>query len=170
MKILQDEKHKKFAEYAALLLSRSNEPKKVFGKYIKIVPFCKNWKRIKKRMRENKWSDKRIDFWDEIYKVAIANVADARKEAIKYARKVPINKDVHKIGQALVKQRKKRGWTQEEFSKKVGLSQQTISLIEIGNLNFSFKTFIKVAKALDIDIIVRPKAENTTSEGSTFTN
>jgi len=168
-KILKDDKNKKFVEYASILLARSNEPKKVFGEYIKILLFCRNWKYIKKRMRDNKWNDKRIDFWDEIYRSAITNMDEVRREVVRYRKKTPINKDVQEIGRTLKQERRNQGWTQREFSKKIGLSQQTISLIERGNLNFSFKTFIKVAKVLDISFVLQPKSENGISIGDTFT-
>ncbi len=168
-KILRDDKNKKFVEYASILLARSNEPKKVFGEYINVLLFCKNWKYIKKRMRDNEWNNKRIDFWDEIYRIARTDLDKVRGGVVKYRRKTPINRDVHEIGQTLQRERRNQGWTQKEFSKKIGLSQQTISLIERGNLNFSFKTFIKVAKALNITIVLQPKRKNEISMGDTFT-
>jgi HTH-type transcriptional regulator/antitoxin HipB len=168
-KILSNDEGKRFIEFAALLLSRTNDPKEVFADYINITVFCKNWRSIKRKMRENKWSDKRIDFWDTIYKTALKTVPGIREDTVRYKKRKPINENVHEIGQAIRKERKKKGWTQKEFAKKAKLSQQTISLIEGGNLNFSFKTFMKVSKVLDLKVILRAKEENESAKYNTVT-
>ena len=52
-KVLQDESNPRFVEYAALFLSRTNEPKDVFDHYIDKKIFCRQWRKIRKRMRSN---------------------------------------------------------------------------------------------------------------------
>lgn len=46
----------------------------------------------------------------------------------------------------LINQRIKNSWTQEELAKKVGISQQSVSLIEIGKR----KPTIEIAKKLEL--------------------
>ncbi len=159
-KILKDEKSKRFVEISALLLSRTNDPKEVFSKYLNIVLFCKNWNAIKKRMRQNEWSSKRIDFWDEVYRVALSNI-DKDKIRTRKTKKKAQDVDIQEIGQILKQARKDIGWTQREASKKTGISQQTISFIERGNVNVSFKTLKKIAKFynLKITLISEEKTE-----------
>jgi len=168
-KILSNDKEDRFIEFAALLLSRTNDTKEVFAEYINIRIFCRNWRYIKKRMRTNKWTDKKIDFWDAIYKTALKTVPKIREDIIRYKKRKPIDANVHKIGETIRAERKKRGWTQKEFAGKAGLSQQTVSLIEGGNINFSFKTFTKASKALGLKMILRPEENNASAECGTFT-
>lgn len=54
-KILNDETHQRFVEIAALILSRTDDPNKMFTNYLDIILFCRNWRKIKRRMRKNKW-------------------------------------------------------------------------------------------------------------------
>jgi len=62
-KILKDESNPRFIEFAALLLSRTNNPKEIFDDWMDKVIFCRNWQKIKRKMRTNKWSDKKIIFY-----------------------------------------------------------------------------------------------------------
>ncbi|HEA46833.1 MAG TPA: hypothetical protein ENH97_00275, partial [bacterium] len=54
--------HKRFLSLAALLLARKNVPKEVFGRYIKRLDFCRNWPKIKRQMRRDKWNEPRIEY------------------------------------------------------------------------------------------------------------
>ncbi|MDO8488851.1 MAG: hypothetical protein Q7S42_01895, partial [Candidatus Omnitrophota bacterium] len=68
-KILKDEFNPRFIEFSSLLLARANKPKNVFSKYLSKEIFANNWVKIKRRMKQNKWNNARIIFWNEIYKV-----------------------------------------------------------------------------------------------------
>ena len=153
-RILKNSSDERFIDLAALLLSRENRPKVVFSEYIKIIEFCKNWKQIKKRMRQNKWTEKRIDFWDEVYKVAMDNI-DKEKVRIRKPQKEAVDAEMQEICNKIKQARKSRGWTQKEASRQIGLSQQTISLVERGRANFSFKTIKKIANALGLMVILK---------------
>jgi len=69
-KILKNESHKRFIYFASLLLSRTNDIKTIFSEYLDKVIFCNNWIKIKRQMRKDKWNNVKINFWDEVYKVA----------------------------------------------------------------------------------------------------
>lgn len=154
--ILKDEFHPRFIEFSALLLSRTNKTKDVFREYLDKIVFCRNWRRIKNRMRKNNWNDSRIIFWDEVYQVILTKI-DIKKLKIPQKKQKPLSKKLKQICDIIRKTRKEKSWTQKQLAKKTGLSQQTISFAENGYLNFSFKTFITLLKALDLEINIQSK-------------
>lgn len=156
-KILSDEKNQKFIYLASTILSRTNDAKKIFIEYLDKILFCKNWNRIKRRMRKNKWNDQNIDFWDEVYTVVKKDVEPTLlKTTIK---KVPITPKIKKIGDSIRDFREKADLTQKELASKTKLSQQTISSLERGHLNFSFETLIKILNALNLRISIESRGE-----------
>ncbi|MFC1808431.1 hypothetical protein ACFL0T_08740, partial [Candidatus Omnitrophota bacterium] len=90
-KILNDPGHREFTLFAPLLLVRNNEPSKVFKEYMDPEVFCKNWARIKKAMRKDKWSNQRITFWQAVYEKLIEKY---RKKGIKFREKAPVTVNV----------------------------------------------------------------------------
>ena len=84
--ILTDERHPKFTELAALLLARKNTPKEVFKNYLSRDTFFRNWQRIKKKMRQDKWTEDRIIFWQAVYE-KLAEIF--REDAIRPLRQFP---------------------------------------------------------------------------------
>ena len=137
----------RFVHYAALLLSRSNVPKEVFGTYLDQKDFCLHWQAIKRRMRQNKWDQPRILFWDEIYK----HLAKETKKSGKEIRppKVLLPASLPKqVGKAIRDLRVREGMTQLELAKKAGVHQQVISKIESGTGNPSLRTVEKIKKHL----------------------
>ena len=72
--ILRDESHTRFIDFASLLLSRTGKIREVFRDYLDKVTFCKNWRKIKKRMRSDKWNDPRISFCEEVYRVVLQKI------------------------------------------------------------------------------------------------
>ena len=158
--ILKDPDHPQFAEYAALMLSRTNEMKKIFSEFLDKKVFCINWRRIKSRMRKNKWNDDRIDLWDEVYKVLSKDLG------IKESRKETTHRhfETYQVGKVIKGERTKKGWNQKELARKAGVSQQLISFLERGSLNFSFETLMKVLSALDLQFVI--KSKETSSLGN----
>jgi len=159
MKVLRDESHPRFVEYAALFLSRTNEPKIAFSQYIDKKIFCRQWRKIKKQMRKNKWGDNKIVFWDEIYKVVSSHM-DKNELHIAKEKKTPINLDISQIGKKIRGARKAKGWTQKKLAEKTGFSQQTISFIESGYINISFLTLKKIVDVLDLKIFISEKEKS----------
>jgi HTH-type transcriptional regulator/antitoxin HipB len=163
--ILRDELNPRFIYFAALLLSRTNNIKEVFPDYLDKITFCRNWRKIKSRMRRNKWSDARINFWDEVYKVTLHTI-DREKVQIFKKRNTYTYPDMKEISNILRKTRKDKGWTQQELAKRVDLSQQTISFIENGNFDFSFRSLIKIIGALNLEFSLKPKYLYPNSENA----
>lgn len=152
-KVLGDEYSPRFVEYAALFLSRTNDPRAVFGKYIDKKAFCRQWRMIKKRMRTNRWGDKRIIYWDEIYKVLVKRF-DKNELRIPKEKRTAIDPEISRVGEKIRSTRKAKGWTQGDLAQNSGFSQQTISFIEGGYINVSFLTLKKIAASLGLSISV----------------
>ncbi|MDD4013241.1 MAG: helix-turn-helix transcriptional regulator [Candidatus Omnitrophica bacterium] len=165
-KILADVSHPMFIEYASILLSRTNEPKTIFSNYIKKLVFCRQWNKIKKQMRKNKWNDKKIVFWDEVYKVLIKHFNKDELKAPK-EKQTAVDEVIRRIGTQIREARKAKGWTQQEFAKKAGFSQQTVSFVERGYINVSFLTLKKLIDALGLKISI---SEENDRPFSTFTS
>lgn len=155
-RILKDDSHPRFIELAALLLSRTNEPHEVFTNYLGKVLFCRNWRRIKRAMRQNKWSDNRIIFWNEVRDVLSCRMDKKELERGK-ERPLVADENSQKIGEIVRETRKRLGWTQKDLASKAGLSQQIISFVEKGILNFSLRTLSKILNALKLRISIVSK-------------
>ena len=62
--------------------------------------------------------------------------------------------DIYKrIGFNLLKQRRLKGWTQEQLSERSGVSKSRISKMENGKENFNIESLILIAQSLEIDFI-----------------
>lgn len=149
--ILKDPDNKRFVEFASLLLSRKNTIKEVFDFYITPLIFCKNWHRIKRQMRKDKWNNPRIEFWQQVYDVLLDKY---KKEGIilRQAKKGQNDSLCRDLGNKIRKIRKRKALSQIELAKKIGVSQQIISRIERGYENISIITLKKITDALDAKI------------------
>ena len=154
--ILKDELNPRFVEFAALLLARTNKPRNVFDKYLTQEIFVNNWSRIKRRMRENKWNDNRIIFWDEIYKAVKKKTNFQRVREVK-DRPLNVDSEIKELSELIRKKREKNGLTQVQLAKRSGLSQQTISFVERGYVNISLRTLKKISDALNLRIVLEEK-------------
>lgn len=157
---LKDEHNPRFIEFASLLLARSNKPKKIFAEYLSKELFVENWLKIKRRMRDNKWNDRRIIFWDEIYRAVRKNI-NIKGLRERRARPLDIDPEIKIICEKIKEHRKKSRLTQVELAKKTGLSQQSISFAEQGYINISLRTLKKIADALNLRILLENKVDLT---------
>jgi DNA-binding XRE family transcriptional regulator len=145
-KILKKPDKKNFLSMAALLLSRKNDPKDVFKYYLDPVAFCKYWISIKRRMRQDKWSEPRIIFWQAIYE----KLSDRyRREGLVFRKVISAKSPIcESVGKQMAAIRREQGLSQKKFARKVGVSQQLISRIEKGRENVSLGTLANIAHAL----------------------
>ena len=153
-KILKNSKDKRFIHLAALLLARNNEPKEVFGKYLDPLVFCRYWAVIKKRMRQDKWTQPRIIYWQAIYE----HLRDKyHKKGIAFRKEIPSGKSplYEEVARQISSIRKELGLSQKELAKKLGASQQLISRIEKGRENISLCTLNNISHALGRKIEIR---------------
>ena len=62
--------------------------------------------------------------------------------------------DIYKrIGFNLLKQRRLKGWTQEQLAERSGVSRSRISKMENGKENFNIESLCLIAQSLEIDFI-----------------
>ena len=156
-RILSNDKHPEFTRTASLLLSRNNEPSRVFGDYLSHELFYMNWNAIKKAMRRNKWDDQRIIFWQAVYE-KLAREYKSRGVAVRnVAAHKPADPVCARIGARLVEERKNKDLTQSALAKKIGISQQMLSRIETGRANLSMSTIQKIADKLGYKVEVELK-------------
>ena len=102
-------------------------------------------------MRKNKWSDARIIFWDEVYKVALLDIDKAELKIVN-KREIDVDPDIKQIGDEIRKARKNKGWTQAKLADMANFSQQTISFVESGCTNISVKTLKRIADVVGLRI------------------
>lgn len=136
-----------FFTMAALLLSRKNIPNDVFKNYLDPLVFCKYWFAIKRKMRQDRWSDPRIIFWQAIYE----KLADKyRKKGVGFRKEISVKEPLcASTGKKVAGIRREQGLSQKEIAKKIGVSQQLISRIEKGGENISLGTLTNIARALN---------------------
>lgn len=68
-------------------------------------------------------------------------------------------RDPKQIGNLIRRARKKRAWSQKQLGKKVGLRQETISLIENGNPATRVDNLLALLAALDLEIQIAPRSK-----------
>lgn len=158
-KILRDELNPLFIEFSSLLLARNNKPREIFNNYLTQEAFVRNWRKIKLRMRDNKWNDSRIIFWDEIYRAVKKNINIKGFRELK-ERPLRVDPEIKIICDQIKDTRQKSGLTQAGLAKKAGLSQQSISFVEQGYVNISLNTLKKIADALNLKIILKAAADS----------
>lgn len=153
--ILTDERHPKFTELAALLLARKNTPKEVFKNYLSKDIFARNWQRIKKKMRQDKWTEDRIIFWQAVYE-KLAEIFREGGITIRPLKTISRKDELFRdVGEQIKNLRKQAGLTQSGLAQKLGVSQQVISRVESGRDNVSLLTIKQVVGALGHKVVVQ---------------
>ena len=142
---------------AALLLSRKNTPDEVFKNYLDPIVFCRYWPAIKRKMRQDKWSEPRIIFWQAIYEKLLDRY---RSQGLTFRKEASLarNSLCGVLGKKIRDARKKQGLSQKKLAKRLGISQQLISRIEKGGENMSLRTLSSISRALGkrIEINLNP--------------
>ena len=73
--------------------------------------------------------------------------------------------DWNSIGRRIKEERKKKGLTQDELARKVGLSRQTLSKIESGHAALvSLVVFDRLLRALDMDLELKTREKKKPGE------
>jgi DNA-binding XRE family transcriptional regulator len=144
--ILSDTGGSNFFPLAAIFLARNNVPKEVF-RYLKPLDFVKNWHRIKRQMRKDRWVEPRIDFWQAVYeklkeKYAKKGLSFVKESTVRLADEFCVS-----VAQKLRAVRKQKGLTQKSLAKRMGASQQMISRVERGE-NISLLTLKNIVDKL----------------------
>jgi DNA-binding XRE family transcriptional regulator len=147
-RILKNPKHPNFFYYAALLLIRTNVPREVFDHYLKKEDFCVEWHSIKRRMKKDRLSHDRIQFWEEIYRHVKEGLRDQGVKFRKPANRVTGNSLRAQVGKRIHQIRQSKKMTQAELAQEAGLTQQFLSKIERGTENISLDTLERIQKSL----------------------
>ena len=75
-----------------------------------------------------------------------------------------LGRDPKQIGNAIQRARKGRLWTQKVLADKVGVRQETISLIESGNPATRIDTLQAILAALDLEFQIAPRSKTSKRE------
>lgn len=152
LKVLRDPKHQEFIPLAALLLSRKNTPREVFRDYLNPLLFCRNWNKIKQKMRKDSWQSPRIDFWQAVYENILDKYRASNRGILLRNKTRPIDEFCLLIGGNLRQLRRQNNLTQSALADKLKVSQQLISRIESGRENISLLTLRKIVEKLGAQI------------------
>ena len=155
-RILQDENHKLFFIYAALLLSRNDDTNYVFSMLDKRL-FCKYWPVFRNEVNKGGWFDQHKEvFWKPIYE---RTIPELKKQGVRIHEfpDQPISEHRFNVALKLRKIREERGLTQKDAAQYLRVSQQYISKLENGQINISIDKmweFVNMCvKGLKIDFI-----------------
>nr|WP_320115085.1 helix-turn-helix transcriptional regulator [uncultured Desulfuromonas sp.] len=69
------------------------------------------------------------------------------------------------LGLILRAARKRKGLSQTEAGKSVGIDQPTLSKIERGESNARLDTLFRLLAALDMELIIKPRETSSATEG-----
>jgi HTH-type transcriptional regulator/antitoxin HipB len=70
-----------------------------------------------------------------------------------------VARDPRQIGNLIRRTRKKNALSQKQLGEKVGLRQETISLIETGNPATKIENLLAVLAALDLEFQITPRSK-----------
>jgi transcriptional regulator with XRE-family HTH domain len=87
------------------------------------------------------------------YMVSI--MSDDTKKGIKPLRQKALPADLRR---ALKEARKKRGWSQRDLARRLGIAQRHVSGIESGKIVPRYDTLLELVRMLDRDLIMVPRA------------
>jgi len=143
IKILKNPHHPKFVSRFFTLLSRCDEPKKVFS-LISKKQFMEIWPKIRNYWRKIGEKQDFLAWWETIYDELLEEFKGKEKKA---GEPLKVFQD---IGKEIKRMRIEKGWSQEEVAKRAGMEQPDISLIERGKKNITLETLIRLCRILDI--------------------
>lgn len=141
--VLRDPRHKKYIERAYALLSRCDDPKKVFS-VIKRQQFVKTWPRLRRYWAKRGQAADFKAWWETIYEQLLN-----RGKRTKGPKGSPA-KLLLKIGKKIREKRLKMKVSQSDFARRVGMKQPDISAIEAGKKNVTMETLVRLCRILNI--------------------
>lgn len=152
-RILKNPKDPRFPLIAEKLISRISPAKKAF-EFIDKETFCRNWMKIKKRMRRDSWLQDKVLFWQTVYENILA---DFKAKGIKVREELrPVTNVIQKsISQQIKEHRLKENIAQKDMARKMGVVQQYVSKLETGRENYSVQTLQQIARALNKKLVIK---------------
>lgn len=153
-KILSNAAHPEFVSLSSLLLARKNNPREIFREYLKPEDFCRNWARIKRRMRKDAWNNPRIEFWQAVYERLLEKYRAKGVDIFRKGEEKVVDDFCLWVGEKIKLLRKQRNLTQEMLAKRLSISQQMISRVESGRENISLLTLKRIIDELGVKISI----------------
>lgn len=152
-RILKDPGNPHFPSVAEKLLGRISPSKKAFLFLDKEI-FCRQWPRIKKRLRQDAWMQDKVTFWQMVYE---SIHKELKAQGIKLREPVPAkpNEVQQAIAEQIKKSRGQKNYTQSQLARKLGVIQPYVSRLEHGRENYSVQTLREIAKALNKKLIIK---------------
>lgn len=141
--VLQNPLHPKYLQRVLTLLSRCDEPKKLFS-FLNEKQFIENWPKIRRHWNRNWGAQDFKAWWDTIYERKIEKLGVPIKPK---GEPVPLFKT---IGSIIKQTRINKDLSQFDLSRMAGISQPDVSAIEKGKKNITLETLFRIAKVLEI--------------------
>ena len=85
-------------------------------------------------------------------------VSNMRNDAVKGIKPLRLKALPAEMRRALIEAREKRGWSQRDFSSRLGIGQRHISGIESGKIVPRYDTLLEIVRMLDRDLLMIPRA------------
>lgn len=142
-KIFKNPFHPKYIQRAFTLLSRIDDPKKLFSVMGK-EQFIDTWSHIKRYWNKIGQAKDFMAWWDTVYK----NLLERRGIKQRFNGE-PSEIFLH-IGEVVKRARVEKGLSQLQLAQRVGMKQPHISSLEKGEKNVTIETLARICKVLDI--------------------
>lgn len=151
--ILRNPNDRHFLSLASSLFLRKNNPKEIFGDYLRPVDFFNNWLRIKRQMRRNAWGNPRIEYWQAVYENLKEKYKEKGISPVKEMAVIRLQDEFCKsVADKIRIARQQKGLTQSALARKLKVSQQMISRIEQGRENVSLLTLKNIVEKLGAEL------------------
>ncbi|MBI2119261.1 MAG: helix-turn-helix transcriptional regulator [Elusimicrobia bacterium] len=141
--VLQNPLHPKYLQRALTLLSRCDDPKKLFS-FLNEEQFIKNWPRIRRYWNKNWGAQDFKAWWDTIYERKI------EKRGLAIKPKGELMAIFKTIGNIIKQSRMSKNLSQFDLARIAGISQPDISAIEKGKKNITLETLFRITRSLEI--------------------
>lgn len=141
--VLRNPQHPKFLERVFTLLSRCDNPKEAFS-VINQRQFIEAWPKIRRYWAKINQSPDFKAWWETVYEQLL------QEQKVQKAPKGTPSGIFSKIGKIFRGRRLRKGISQLDFARQVGMKQPDISAIESGRINITLETLSRLCKILNI--------------------
>lgn len=141
--IIRNPQHPKFLSRIFTLLSRCDKPEELFS-LISKKQFIEVWPKVRRYWIKRSQAEDFRSWWETIYEQLLEEVKGRKRpkgEPMKFFKHT---------GEVIKKARMKKGWSQSDFARRVGMKQPDISAIERGKKNITLETLARLCKILNI--------------------
>jgi transcriptional regulator with XRE-family HTH domain len=90
--------------------------------------------------------------------VIYLNISVMKKKTLKHIKTLRLEGLPEEMRRTLKQARERRGWSQREMARRLGLTQTHISAIESGKIVPRYDTLLELVRTLDNDLLMVPRA------------